>query len=117
MPNYLLLLHQDENQRASVVGDRITAVIKEYGDWAGKLRAQGRLVGGEKLADDTGKVLRDKQGKVTITDGPYAETKEIVGGFFIIAANDYDEACAIAKDCPHLKYYGRLEVRKIDKVG
>jgi hypothetical protein len=117
METYLLLLHEDESQRTGFSRDRMTAMIKEYGEWAAKLRAEGRLVSGEKLADDRGKVLRDKQGKVTVTDGPYAESKEIVGGFFIIAAKDYDEACSIARGCPHLKYYGRVEVRQIDKMG
>lgn len=117
MQNYLLLLHEDESQRAAIPHDRLMAMIKEYGAWAGKLRAENRLVSGEKLADDNGKVIRDKNSKVTITDGPYAETKEIVGGFFIIAAKDYDEACKIAQGCPHLKYYGRIEVRQIDKMG
>ncbi len=52
-----------------------------------------------------------------VTDGPYAESKEVVGGFFIIAAKDYEEACKIAQGCPHLKHYGRVEVRQIDKMG
>ena len=75
------------------------------------------LSAAKKLANDTGKILRDKNGKVTVTDGPYAESKEIVGGIFIIAAKDYDEACTIARGCPHLKYYGRVEVREIEKMG
>jgi len=117
MQNYLLLLHEDEGQRSGIPHERMMAMLKEYGAWATKLRSEGRLVGGEKLADDNGKVLRDKQGKVTVTDGPYAESKEVVGGFFIIAAKDYDEACTIAQGCPHLKHYGRVEVRQIDKMG
>jgi hypothetical protein len=117
MQNYLLLLHEDESQRTGITQERMMAMLKDYRDWSTKLRADGRLVGGEKLADDNGKVLRDKQGKVTITDGPYAETKEIVGGFFIIAAKDYEEACMIARGCPHLKYYGRVEVRLVEKMG
>jgi hypothetical protein len=117
MQNYLLLLHEDENQRAAIPQARIMEMIKEYGAWAAKLRGEGRLVGGEKLADDSGRVLRDRQGKETVTDGPYAESKEVVGGFFVIAAKDYDEACTIARGCPHLKYYGRVEVRQIDKMG
>ena len=117
MQNYLLLLHEDESQRAGIPHERMMAMIKEYGAWAGKLRGENRLVGGEKLGNDVGKVIRDRQGKVTITDGPYAESKEIVGGFFIISAKDYDEACMIARGCPHLKYYGRVEVRQIDKMG
>jgi hypothetical protein len=116
MPNYMLLLHEDESQRAGISHDRMMAMIQEYRAWSTKLRAEGRIVGGEKLGEDSGKVLREKNGKVTITDGPYAESKEIVGGFFMIAAKDYDEACSIARGCPHLKYYGRIEVREVDKI-
>ncbi len=116
MQNYLLLLHEDESQRSNIPHERMMSMIKEYGAWATKLRTEGRLVGGEKLADDTGRVLRDRNGKVTVTDGPYAESKEVVGGYFVIAAKDYDEACTIARECPHLKYYGRVEVRQIDKM-
>ena len=117
MPNYLLLLHEDESQRSGIPHDKMMLMLKDYRDWSMKLRAENRLVGGEKLTDDNGKVLRDRSGKVTLTDGPYAESKEIVGGFFIITAKDYDEACTIARGCPHLKYYGRVEVRQIEKMG
>jgi hypothetical protein len=117
MQNYLLLLHEDESQRRDIPQAKLMAMIKEYGEWAAKLRADNRLVSGEKLSDDHGRVVRDRQGKVTVTDGPYAESKEVVGGFFIIAAKDYDEACKIAQGCPHLKHYGRVEVRQIDKMG
>ena len=117
MQNYLLLLHEDESQRSGIPHDKMMSMLKDYRDWSMKLRAENRLVGGEKLTDDNGKVMRDKQGKVTVTDGPYAESKEIVGGFFIITAKDYDEACTIARGCPHLKYYGRVEVRQIEKMG
>ena len=48
-----------------------------------------------------------------MTDGPYTESKEIVGGFFTVVAADYDEACSLAADCPHLTYGGRIEVRMV----
>ena len=117
MQNYLLILHEDESQRSGISHDKMMSMIKEYRDWSTKLRAENRMVTGEKLTNDNGKVLRDRSGKVTVTDGPYAESKEIVGGFFIITAKDYDEACTIARGCPHLKYYGRVEVRQIEKMG
>lgn len=117
MHNYMLLLHEDESQRTGIAHDKMMAMLKEYRDWSAKLRAENKLIGGEKLGEDNGRVLRDKNGKVTVTDGPYAESKEVVGGFFIIAAKDYDEACTIARGCPHLKYYGRVEVRQIEKMG
>jgi hypothetical protein len=88
------------------------AVTREYIAWAERMRAEGRLKGTERLSNDPGKVLRPKGGRIAVTDGPYAETKEIIGGYFAISAADYDEACRIAESCPHLKYGGRIEVRQ-----
>lgn len=116
MPKYMLFLHEDQGQFAGRSHDEMMRIIKEYGAWATKMREEKRFVGGEKLADDAGKVLRPKGGKIVITDGPYAESKEIVGGYFAISARDYAEACEIAQVCPHLKYGGRVEVRQIHEL-
>lgn len=116
MPKFILLLHEDQGQFAENTHDEMMRIVKEYGAWAGKMREQNRLAGGEKLADGDGKVLRPKSGKIVVTDGPYSESKEVVGGYFMITAKDYAEACEVAKDCPHLKYGGRIEVRQIDEM-
>ena len=55
-------------------------------------------------------------GRSVVTDGPYAESKELLGGFYLIAAADYGEACRIAESCPHLKYGGGIEIRQIDLI-
>ena len=55
----------------------------------------------------------DGNGKVHITDGPYTESKEIIGGFFVLKAENYEEAVKFASDCPHLEY-GTIEVRRIE---
>jgi hypothetical protein len=55
-------------------------------------------------------------GKVSVRDGSFAETKEIVGGYFTINAMDYDAAVRICEDCPHLSLGGRIELREIEKV-
>ena len=116
MPNYMLFLHEDQGQFDGRAHDEMMRIIAEYGAWAGKMRDEGRFVGGEKLDDDAGKVLRPKGGKIVVTDGPYAESKEVVGGYFAIKARDYAEACEIAKACPHLKYGGRIEVRQVHEL-
>jgi hypothetical protein len=77
MPNYMLFLHEDQGQFEGRSQDEMMRVIKEYGAWATRMREEKRFVGGEKLADNTGKVLRSKNGKLVVTDGPYAESKEI----------------------------------------
>jgi hypothetical protein len=116
MPSFILFLHEHQGQFDQRSEDEMMRIIQEYGAWAAKMREAKRFVGGEKLTDDTGKVLRPKSGRIVVTDGPYAESKEIVGGFFTITAKDYDEACEIATDCPHLKYGGRVEVRQIHQL-
>ena len=116
MPNYMLLLHQNSARPAPSSPDEIMTITRAYMTWADKMRAEGRLKGGEKLTNDAGKVMRGKDGKVTVTDGPYAESKEIVGGYFAITAKDYDEACRVAESCPHLGYGGRIEVRQVEQM-
>ena len=112
MPDFMLFLHQDLGTGAIRSPEEMMAVTKEYMAWAEGMRAEGRLKGGDRLANDPGKVLRPKGGKIAVTDGPYAETKELIGGYFAISAKDYDEACSFAETCPHLKYGGRIEVRQ-----
>jgi len=63
-----------------------------------------------------GKHLSMAGGEIRVTDGPYAEVKEALGGYFAIKATDYDEAVEIAKSCPHMTYGSRIEVRQIDEV-
>jgi len=116
MPKFMLFLHEDQGQFDSRSHDEVMRIIHEYSAWAEKLRLAGRLAGGEKLTDDPGRVLRPGKPRFSVTDGPYTESKEIVGGFFTVLAADYDEACTIAADCPHLKYGGRIEVRMIHEL-
>ncbi len=54
-----------------------------------------------------------RSGKLVVTDGPYTEVKDIVGGVFVIEAASYDDAVALASGCPHLEY-GEIEVREVD---
>jgi hypothetical protein len=116
MPQFMLLLHQDFEQARPLTPDEFTTMFKAYAGWADRLRAEGRLRGSQKLADEPGKVMRPTGGRVSITDGPYAETKEVIGGYYIVDAKDYDEACTIAETGPHLGYGGRIEVRRVDEI-
>ncbi|HEY0741837.1 MAG TPA: YciI family protein [Chryseosolibacter sp.] len=81
--------------------------------WVEKLTKQGRYVGGEPLLPG-GKTIKGP--KKTVTDGPFAETKEVIGGFFIVEAKDYDEAVQMAKDSPDYEYGGSVEVRTVQKL-
>jgi hypothetical protein len=117
MPDFMLLLHRPAHAPATLAPDQIAAMTKDYMDWTARTRSDGRLKVGEKLTFDTGRVLRAAGGRILITDGPFAESKEMLGGFFVISAGDYDEACRIAESCPHFKYGGSIEVRQIDRIA
>ena len=83
--------------------------IEKYMAWARK----PFNVGGQRLTEDTGRVMRAAPGQTPrVTDGPYSETKEVLGGFFLIEAANYDEAVALSMDHPHLEYGGTIEVRE-----
>jgi len=114
MPNYILVLHEQPADFSQMSPDAIQAVIAEYVAWSQKIEAAGKYVGDQKLKDDGGKRLSGFNGDFRVTDGPYAEAKEVIGGFFTISADSYDEAVDISKDCPHLKYGGRIELREIE---
>jgi hypothetical protein len=116
MPDFILLLHSPAGPRPAFSPDQISAVTQDYMGWRNRMHAEGHLKGGEKLTFDAGRVMRANAGRVTVTDGPYAESKELLGGFFLITARDYDDACRTAESCPHFKSGGSIEVRQIDVV-
>jgi hypothetical protein len=93
------------------------SVYPEMGQFAGELASQGKIRGGSPLhPEETGARVRLSRGKPVVTDGPFTETKEVIGGFFMIDCKDMQEAVAIAKRCPHLKN-GFVEVREVIPMG
>lgn len=60
--------------------------------------------------------MRGKPGAVRITDGPYSEAKEVLGGFYIVQADSYEKAVALVRDCPQFEFGGTIEVREIDAM-
>ena len=87
--------------------------IKQWQDWSGGIAAQGKFVSGNQLGF-TGKTLKPNG---VITDGPYAEVKEIVGGYILVKADDIDDAMKLAEGCPILYVGGHVEVREIMRVN
>ena len=81
--------------------------------WMGELAQKGILVAGEPL-QGTGKQVNGA--KKVVTDGPFIEAKEMVGGYLIVNAKDIDDAVEISKGCPIFDYDGNLEVRPIQKM-
>lgn len=115
MPNFMLLLHESPDTFAAVSPDDIQRVIEKYSVWRQSLASSGKLTGGEKLKDEGGKHLSKKGSEVRVVDGPFNEAKEVMGGFFMIEAEDYSEAVELARGCPHLEY-GWVELREVDQV-
>jgi hypothetical protein len=116
MSSFMLLLHLDEGVRRRHTPEAFAAQMREYRAWTDGIRATGRLRMGNKLTDDAGRILQCASGRVTTTDGPYAESKELLGGFYVIHASDYADACRVAETCPHLKYGYRVELRQVEEL-
>jgi len=87
--------------------------MQKWFTWIDELKAKNIYAAGEALTPE-GKTV--KGAKVLITDGPFAESKELVGGFFVIKAGSLEEAAEIAKGCPDLPLEGSVEVREVMKM-
>jgi hypothetical protein len=102
MAQFLLLLHQAPNYNTDLPREKMMEMTRKYITWADALREKGQMLGGEKLSASGGRQLRSSGGKLVASDGPYAEAKDVVGGYFVIEARDLAEAEAIARECPHM---------------
>jgi hypothetical protein len=88
------------------------AHMEKWFTWVNKLRNAKRYEGGEALLPG-GKTISGS--KKTVTDGPFAEAKEVVGGYFVVLAKDLSEAVEMAKECPDYDLGGAVEVREVIK--
>ena len=112
---YLLMCCIDENGWNAIPQPERDGVMREYGQWVQATVESGHYRGGAKLrGTGSATTLREKNGKPVITDGPFAETKEQLGGYHVLECKDLDEALAIARRIPTLKVGGAIEVRPID---
>jgi len=112
MSKFIYLFRGGEDPQASP--ERMQAQMQKWMDWIGRLKQEGKYVAGEPLQSG-GKVV--STAKKIITDGPFAEGKEIVAGFFIIEATSLDEATAMSKDCPIFEGGGSVEIRAIQVIN
>ena len=117
---YLILIY-DENSAnpAPTQADPAEwqAVTKAYNEYTKMLRDRGAYLGGEALQDvTTATTVRVRDDKTMTTDGPFAETKEALGGFYMVEAKDLDEALQFAAACPGARL-GSIEVRPIFEFG
>ena len=113
MQQYLLLFYGDESRWDSLSEDEREARIQEYGALIRDLSAQGKWIGGNQLqSTETATTVRVRNDEVLTTDGPFAETKEALGGYFLIDAESLDEALEWAARIPVARD-GIVEVRPI----
>jgi hypothetical protein len=95
-------------------GDEASKVV-EYGRWARTIRESKRMITGEKLKEG-GQLLRKVEGQLQIREAKSLDGQNMLGGYFLIEAESYDDALKVAASCPHLKYGGLIELRQIDQI-
>lgn len=118
MPKFLLILRGDPDVWRHQQPESIRELVGRFEAWAGQLMAQNRFLDGKKLADGEGRVIvRDGVGGARVTDGPFGESKEIVGGFHLIEADDYEHAVQLCANHPELSIQGSVEIRRLDAMG
>ena len=87
--------------------------MAKYEAWTQALVQSGVLRDAHKLTDGEGRRIEMRKG--TVTDGPFVETKETIGGYYVVEASDYQAAVVLASECPVLQYqHGFVEVRQIE---
>ena len=117
MPRYAALIYGAEDTDTTTSPDVWAAIMGEYNDFGANAGAAGVLGGGEALQDTTTATTVHvtggaKGGEVVTTDGPFAETKEVLGGFYLLDCADLDEAIHWASQIPGA-WHGRVEVRPV----
>jgi hypothetical protein len=114
MPNYLLIVGGADLDKRSGNPRFAPVMVERYLAWIRSLRESGRLVASDKLHDQVGRRLTCRGGEVT--DGPFIEAKDAVGGFFLVRAESLDDATEIARGCPGLVLqHGWVEVRLVEE--
>jgi len=113
-PLFLFVFRNQLHKQPSPTPEEMQRIFGSWMKWVETLKAKGVYLSGNPL-EETGKMLRGPNGK-NVTDGPFAETKEIVGGYMVVSADSLDQAAIIAKDCPGFTYGGTVEIRPIDVI-
>jgi hypothetical protein len=114
---YLLLIYSSEADSKKIGAAEQAEVFQGYMTFTQDLTKSGKNKGGNALEQVvTATTVRVRNGKTTVTDGPFAETKEQLGGYYLVEAKDLDEAISIAARIPGAKY-GSIEVRPVRKIN
>jgi hypothetical protein len=110
---YLLLIYNDERQEQNFPPEKMGELMQRYGALSADLEKRKMMLAGEPLEPtSTATTVRVRNGRTMVTDGPFAETKEQLGGFYMIDAKNIDEALEVAARIPGAEY-GCVEVRPV----
>jgi hypothetical protein len=110
---YLCLIYDDEKQYETMTKEQGDAFMGEYFAYTEGIKSSGHYIAGEALQPvSTATTIRLRNGKISTTDGPFAETKEQLGGFYLVEAKDLNEAIQVASRIPSVKI-GSIEVRPV----
>jgi hypothetical protein len=113
MKDFLLIYRMDYTEAQKRTMEEAQAMTKRWMDWIGSIAAQNKLIDRGNRLDASGRVVKPTS---LVTNGPYSDIKESLGGYSLIRAEDYDAAVELAKGCPVLTVGGNVEVREISKI-
>jgi hypothetical protein len=110
MKEYMMIFRNEKKEGGEMPSaEQMQTVMKQWQSWISGIAAKGKYSGTNRLLSE-GKTIKPNK---VITDGPYVEAKEVVGGYLVGKANSIDEAVEMAKSCPGLLYGGNVEVRSV----
>jgi hypothetical protein len=106
-----MLLFRGTDWDKDLSPEQLQKVVADWYAWFERLTKEGKAIGGHPLMNE-GKIVSGKKGR-TVADGPFAESKETIGGYFYLRVDNLEEAVKIAQDCPGLDYGSKVEVRAV----
>lgn len=113
MKEFLMIFRNDKPAGSSMPSaEQMQAIMQDWQNWIGGIAAQGKFVSTNRLYSEGKSIFADG----AVIDGPYAEVKEMIGGYLIATADSLEEAVEMAKSCPNLKYGGKVEVRSVMSI-
>ena len=113
---YMLLIHDDPTAWGGMSEEQVNAVMGEYFAYSDAIRKEGIFVAGDALqGPDTARTLRVRDGERIVADGPFQETKEIVGGYYVVDCDTLDQAIDAAARIPSARF-GAIEVRPVAQM-
>ncbi len=113
MKEFMMIFRNEKNDQPEPTPEQMQPIIKQWQDWIGGIAAQGKFVSTNALGYEG----RTVNSNGIVSDGPYAEVKEIIGGYVIVKADNLIEAVKLSEGCPTLFMGGKVEVRDVMKIS